>query len=192
KDLDKQLKAVIFGQDQAITKVVASIKMSRTGLGRDHKPIGSYLFAGPTGVGKTEVAKQLAEIMGISFQRFDMSEYMEKHAVSRLVGAPPGYVGYEEGGLLTDAITKNFRPEFVNRLDAIVEFQPLDKPLLLQVIRKFVSELEAQLLKKTISMEVYPDAIEWLYDKGYDPAYGARPFARVIDEHIKRRLVDDI
>lgn len=271
RDLDKQLKAVIFGQDSAIHKVVASIKMSRTGLGREHKPIGSYLFAGPTGVGKTEVAKQLAEIMGISFLRFDMSEYMEKHAVSRLVGAPPGYVGYEEGGLLTDAITKNphclllideiekahpdlvnillqvmdsakltdsngrtadfqnvilimtsnagafeaakggigimpdksstmsldaikktFRPEFINRLDAIVEFHALDKALLLQVIRKFVSELEAQLLKKTISMEVYPDAIEWLYDKGYEPAYGARPFARVIDEHIKRRLVDDI
>lgn len=271
KDLDKQLKAVIFGQDAAINKLVSSIKMSRTGLGREQKPIGSYLFAGPTGVGKTEVAKQLSEMMGISFLRFDMSEYMEKHAVSRLVGAPPGYVGYEEGGLLTDAIVKNphcvllideiekahpdlinillqvmdsgrltdsngrtadfqnvilimtsnagafetakgsmglvqdkqsmlsldaikktFRPEFINRLDAIVEFQPLDKPLLLQVIRKFISELEAQLLKKTISMEVYPNAIEWLYEKGYDPAYGARPFARIIDEHIKRRLVDDI
>jgi ATP-dependent Clp protease ATP-binding subunit ClpA len=271
KDLDKQLKAVIFGQDAAIGKIVASIKMSRTGLGRDNKPIGSYLFAGPTGVGKTEVSKQLAEMMGIHFLRFDMSEYMEKHAVSRLVGAPPGYVGYEEGGLLTDAIVKNphsvllidevekahpdlinillqvmdsgrltdsngrtadfqnvilimtsnagafetakgsmglkpersstlsldaikksFRPEFLNRLDAVVEFQPLDKPLLLQVIRKFISELEAQLLKKTISMEVYPAAIEWLYDKGYDPAYGARPFARVIDENVKRPLVDDI
>ncbi|MGZ3723462.1 MAG: ATP-dependent Clp protease ATP-binding subunit ClpA [Bdellovibrionales bacterium] len=271
RDLEKQLRAVIFGQDKAIQKVVTSIKMSRTGLGREHKPIGSYLFAGPTGVGKTEVAKQLAEIMGISFLRFDMSEYMEKHAVSRLVGAPPGYVGYEEGGLLTDSIVKNphcillidevekahpdlinillqvmdsgrltdsngrtadfqnvivimtsnagafetakggiglmpdksstmsldaikktFRPEFINRLDAIVEFQSLDKPLLLQVIRKFVSELEAQLLKKSISMEVYPDAIDWLYEKGYEPAYGARPFARMIDEHIKRRLVDDI
>ena len=271
KDLDKQLKSVIFGQDAAINKVVSSIKMSRTGLGRDNKPIGSYLFAGPTGVGKTEVAKQLSEILGIEFLRFDMSEYMEKHAVSRLVGAPPGYVGYEEGGLLTDAIVKNphcvllideiekahpdlinillqvmdsgrltdsngrtadfqnvilimtsnagafeaakgtlglvpdktsaisldaikrtFRPEFLNRLDAIVEFHPLDKPLLLQVIRKFISELEAQLLKKTISMEVYPDAVEWLFEKGYDPAYGARPFARVIDENIKRRLVDDI
>jgi len=271
KDLDKQLKAVIFGQDTAIQKLVTSIKMSRTGLGRDHKPIGSYLFAGPTGVGKTEVSKQLAENLGIQFLRFDMSEYMEKHAVSRLVGAPPGYVGYEEGGLLTDAIVKNphcvllmdevekahpdlinillqvmdsgrltdsngrtadfqnvvvimtsnagafetakgslglmpekssslsldaikknFRPEFLNRLDAIIEFQALDRPLLLQVIRKFVSELEAQLLKKTISMEVYPEAVEWLYDKGYDPAFGARPFARVIDEHIKRPLVDDI
>ncbi len=271
KDLDKQLKSLIFGQDAAINKVVASIKMSRTGLGRELKPIGSYLFAGPTGVGKTEVAKQLSELMGVQFLRFDMSEYMEKHAVSRLVGAPPGYVGYEEGGLLTDAVTKNphcvllidevekahpdlvnillqvmdsgrltdsngrtadfqnvilimtsnagafetakgslglmpdrgsnmsldaikrtFRPEFINRLDAIVEFQSLDKPLLLQVIRKFISELEAQLLKKTISMEVYPDAIDWLFEKGYEPAYGARPFARVIDEHIKRRLVDDI
>lgn len=271
KDLEKQLKSVIFGQDNAIGKLVNSIKMSRTGLGRDNKPIGSYLFAGPTGVGKTEVSKQLAELMGISFLRFDMSEYSEKHAVSRLVGAPPGYVGYEEGGLLTDAVVKNphcvllmdeiekahpdlnnillqvmdsgrltdsngrtadfqnvilimtsnagafetakgslgivqekgaamsldaikkmFRPEFLNRLDAIVEFQPLDKPLLLQVIRKFISELEAQLLKKKISMEVYPEAIEWLFDKGYDPAYGARPFARVIDENIKRRLVDEI
>ncbi len=271
RDLDKQLKSVIFGQDTAINKVVNAIKMSRTGLGRGNKPIGSYLFAGPTGVGKTEVSKQLAEMMGISFLRFDMSEYMEKHAVSRLVGAPPGYVGYEEGGLLTDAVTKNphcvllidevekahpdlvnillqvmdsgkltdsngraadfqnvilimtsnagafesskgglglvpekssamslevikrtFRPEFVNRLDAIVEFVSLDKPLLIQVIRKFISELEAQLLKKSISMEVYPEAVEWLFDKGYEPAYGARPFARVIDEHIKRRLVDDI
>jgi ATP-dependent Clp protease ATP-binding subunit ClpA len=210
-------------------------------------------------------------MLGIQFLRFDMSEYMEKHAVSRLVGAPPGYVGYEEGGLLTDAVFKNphcvllidevekahpdlinillqvmdsgkltdsngraadfqnvililtsnagafeaskgglginqeksssislemikkaFRPEFLNRLDAIVEFQALDRPLLLQVIRKFISELEAQLLKKTISMEVYPDAVEWLFDKGYEPAYGARPFARVIDEHLKRPLVDDI
>ncbi len=271
RDLDKQLKSVIFGQDNAILKVVSAIKLSRTGLGREQKPIGSYLFVGPTGVGKTEVAKQLAEIMGISFLRFDMSEYMEKHAVSRLVGAPPGYVGYEEGGLLTDSIVKNphcvllidevekahpdlvnillqvmdsgrltdsngrtadfqnvimimtsnagafeaskggiginpstgsamslevikrsFKPEFLNRLDAIVDFQALDKGLLLQVIRKFISELEAQLLKKTISMEVYPDAIEWLYEKGYDPAYGARPFARVIDEHLKRPLVDDI
>ncbi len=271
KDLDKQLKSVIFGQDPAIEKLVASIKLSRTGLGRENKPIGSYLFAGPTGVGKTEVTKQLAEQMGVTFLRFDMSEYMEKHAVSRLVGAPPGYVGYEEGGLLTEAIMKNphcvllidevekahpdlinillqvmdsgrltdsngrtsdfqnvvlvmttnagafeaakgsmglvkdrsstlsmdvikrsFRPEFLNRLDAIIEFKPLDKELLLQVIRKFASELEAQLLKKKISMEVYPNAIEWLYEKGYDPAYGARPFARVIDEHIKRPLVDDI
>ncbi len=271
RDLDKQLKAVIFGQDNAINKVVNAIKLSRTGLGREQKPIGSYFFAGPTGVGKTEVSKQLAEMLGISFLRFDMSEYMEKHAVSRLVGAPPGYVGYEEGGLLTDAVTKQphcvllidevekahpdllsillqvmdsgrltdsngrtadfqnvilimtsnagafetakgglglnpqksssismdvikktFRPEFINRLDAVVEFQTLDKPLLLQVIRKFVSELEAQLLKKTISMEVYPEAVEWLFEKGYDPAYGARPFARVIDEHLKRPLVDDI
>jgi ATP-dependent Clp protease ATP-binding subunit ClpA len=271
RDLDKQLKSVIFGQDTAIERLVASIKMSRTGLHRDHKPIGSYLFAGPTGVGKTEVSKQLAENLGISFLRFDMSEYMEKHAVSRLVGAPPGYVGYEEGGLLTDSITKNphcvllidevekahpdlinillqvmdsgrltdsngrtadfqnvilimtsnagafeaskgtmglmperssalsmdaikrhFRPEFLNRLDSVIEFQSLSKNLLLQVIRKFISELEAQLLKKTISMEVYPEAVEWLFEKGYEPAYGARPFARVIDEHIKRPLVDDI
>lgn len=271
RDLDKQLKTIIFGQDQAIDKVINSIKLSRTGLGRENKPIGSYLFAGPTGVGKTEVAKQLAENMGVHFLRFDMSEYMEKHAVSRLVGAPPGYVGYEEGGLLTDAVTKNphsvllidevekahpdlinillqvmdsgrltdsngrtadfqnvilimtsnagafeaakggigikpdtsstvsldvikrtFRPEFLNRLDAIVEFKSLTKDLLLQVVRKFASELEAQLLKKSIFMEVYPEAIEWLFEKGYDPAYGARPFARTVDEYLKKPLVDDI
>src|SRR5262249_45378584 len=132
RDLEKQLKAVIFGQDPAIHKVVASIKMSRTGLGRDSKPIGSYLFAGPTGVAKPEVAKQLAEIMGISFLRFDMSEYMEKHAVSRLVGAPPGYVGYEEGGLLTDAVTKS--PHCILLIDEVEKAHPDLANILLQVM----------------------------------------------------------
>jgi ATP-dependent Clp protease ATP-binding subunit ClpA len=271
KELGPKLKSVIFGQDTAIDKLVASIKLSRTGLSREHKPIGSYLFAGATGVGKTEVAKQLAQQLGIGFQRFDMSEYMEKHAVSRLVGAPPGYVGYEEGGLLTEAINKqphcvllidevekahpdlvnillqvmdngkltdsngrasdfqnvililtsnagafeaskggmglvpdksstlsvealkrNFRPEFLNRLDAIVEFQSLDKDLLVRVIQKFVMELEGQLLKKNVILEVSPEAIDWLFEKGHEPAYGARPFQRTVDEHIKRALVDEL
>lgn len=271
RDLGGKLKSVIFGQDVAIDKLVASIKLSRTGLSREHKPIGSYLFAGPTGVGKTEVAKQLAQLLGVGFQRFDMSEYMEKHAVSRLVGAPPGYVGFEEGGLLTEAINKqphcvllidevekahpdlvnillqvmdsgkltdsngrtsdfqnvilimtsnagafeaakggiginpekgsalsvealkrSFRPEFLNRLDAIVEFQALDKSLLLRVIQKFVMELEGQLLKKNVILEVTQEAIEWLFEKGHDPAYGARPFQRTVDEHIKRALVDEL
>jgi ATP-dependent Clp protease ATP-binding subunit ClpA len=271
KDLSTRLRGVIFGQDAAIDKLVAAIKMSRTGLSRAQKPIGSYLFAGPTGVGKTEVAKQLAELMGIAFLRFDMSEYMEKHAVSRLVGAPPGYVGFEEGGLLTEAVNKQphavllidevekahpdlvnillqvmdsgkltdsngrtsdfqniilimtsnagateaakgglgispqlgsqisvealkqtFRPEFLNRLDAIVEFQSLTKDLLLRVIQKFLMELEGQLLKKSVILEVSPDAVEWLFEKGHEPAYGARPFHRIVDEHIKKALVDEL
>lgn len=271
KDLGGDLKKRIFGQDAAIEKLTASIKLSRTGLGRDNRPIGSYLFAGPTGVGKTEVSKQLAELMGVPFLRFDMSEYMEKHSVSRLVGAPPGYVGYEEGGLLTEAVNKNpycvllldevekahpdlinillqvmdsakltdsngkasdfsnvilimtsnagaheaakgglginpdrgsavsmeaikkaFRPEFLNRLDAIVEFKNLDKPVLIEVVKKFVAELAAQLQPKKIDLEVTDSAIEWLFEKGHEPAYGARPFARTIDEYIKKPLVDDI
>lgn len=271
KDLGTRLRSVIFGQDTAIDKLVASIKLSRTGLNRAQKPIGSYLFAGPTGVGKTEVAKQLAELLGIGFLRFDMSEYMEKHAVSRLVGAPPGYVGFEEGGLLTEAINKQphavllideiekahpdlinillqvmdsgkltdsngrsadfqnvilimtsnagateaakgglginpetgssisvealkrtFRPEFLNRLDAIVEFHALTKTLLIRVIQKFLMELEGQLMKKNVILEVSPEAIEWLFEKGHEPAYGARPFQRTVDEHIKRALVDEL
>lgn len=270
-NLEPNLKKVIFGQDDAIHKLVASIKVARTGLGRKDKPVGCYLFAGPTGVGKTEVAKQLAEQMGIPFLRFDMSEYLEKHSVSRLVGAPPGYVGYEEGGLLTDAVTKNpysivlmdevekahpdlinillqvmdsgkltdangrvsdfsnvtlimtsnagafeaskggmgivqdtssarsidaikrqFRPEFLNRLDAVVEFRNLDKAILLKVVGKFVGELATQLEKRKIRLKVNDQAIEWLFQKGHDPAYGARPFARMVDEHLKRPLVDDI
>jgi ATP-dependent Clp protease ATP-binding subunit ClpA len=271
KDLEKNLKSVLFGQNPAIEKVVSAIKISRSGLANEKKPIGSFLFAGPTGVGKTELAKQLAHFLNVHFLRFDMSEYMEKHAVARLVGAPPGYVGYEEGGLLTeevfkkphsvllldevekahpdimnvllqvmdagqltdsngrrvdfqnvilimtsnagafeaskgglgivkdtgsklslDAIKRNFRPEFLNRLDAIVEFSSLDHDLLLRVVGKFVMELEAQLLRRNIHMEVHPEVFEWLLDQGYDPAYGARPFARFVDEHIKRPMVDEI
>ena len=269
--LEPQLKQVIFGQDSAIEKLVASIKLARTGMGRTHKPIGSYLFAGPTGVGKTEVSKQLAAALGVEFLRFDMSEYMEKHTLSRLVGAPPGYVGFEEGGLLTEAISKHpyavllmdevekahpdllnillqvmdngkltdangkqvdfqhvilimtsnagaheaakrglgiqpdggsaksleairrqFRPEFLNRLDAIVEFKELPKEMLIQVVKKFVEELRQQLKEKKVDLIVEDDAIEWLFEKGHQPAYGARPFARTVDEHIKKAMVDDL
>lgn len=271
KSLNEDLKKVIFGQDKAVDKLTAAIKMSRTGLGRENKPIGSFLFAGPTGVGKTELAKQLALQMGVKFLRFDMSEYLEKHSVSRLVGAPPGYVGYEEGGQLTEAINKNphavvlmdeiekahpdlinillqvmdngkltdnngrtsdftntvlimtsnagafeaskggvgikqerssaisldalknnFRPEFLNRLDAIVEFTPLPEKMLLLVVEKFVNELATQLKKKKINLKVTPEAIQWLFKKGHNPQYGARPFARIVDEHLKKPLVDDI
>ncbi len=271
KTLDSDLKAVIFGQDSAITKLSAAIKLSRTGLGRENKPIGSFLFAGPTGVGKTELAKQLAKNLGIEFIRFDMSEYMEKHAVSRLVGAPPGYVGYEEGGQLTEAMNKHphavvlmdeiekahpdlinillqvmdngkltdnngriadfthavlimtsnagafeaakgalgvvaerssarsldaiktqFRPEFLNRLDGIIEFGALDEVLLVRVVEKFIAELADQLKKKKIELTVSPDAVRWLFKKGHQPQYGARPFARTVDEHLKKPLVDDI
>jgi ATP-dependent Clp protease ATP-binding subunit ClpA len=271
KSLEDDLKAVIFGQDKAVNRLVSSIKMARTGLGRENKPVGSFLFAGPTGVGKTELAKQLAKNLGIEFLRFDMSEYMEKHAVSRLVGAPPGYVGYEEGGQLTEAMNKHphavvlmdevekahpdlinillqvmdhgkltdnngrvadftnatlimtsnagafeaskgalgvlterssarsleaiknqFRPEFLNRLDAIVEFLPLDEPLLIKVVEKFIGELADQLKKKKIELKVAPEAVRWLFKKGHQPQYGARPFARTVDEHLKKPLVDDI
>lgn len=271
RDLDKKLKAQIFGQDEAIERLVSSIKFSRSGLGRDTKPIGSYLFAGPTGVGKTEVCKQLALILGIPFVRFDMSEYMEKHTVARLVGAPPGYVGYEEGGQLTEAITKSpycvllldemekahadvynillqimdagrltdangrmadfrnvilvmtsnagaadvargsiglvnqpsrhqsmdaikktFTPEFINRLDAIVHFGDLDEAIVLRVVGKFVEEVQMQLQKKNVDLQVNKDVQVWLMKKGYDKVYGARPLARTIDEHIKKALVDEL
>lgn len=271
KEMDKALKAVVFGQEGAIDKVVAAIKLARTGLGRTNKPIGSFLFAGPTGVGKTEVAKQLALQMGVGFHRFDMSEYMEKHAVSRLLGAPPGYVGYEEGGLLTEAVTKSphsvilldeiekahpdlvnillqvmdnakltdsngkvadfnntvvimtsnagaqeaakgslglvpgepsaksleaikrtFPPEFLNRLDAIVEFKSLPKEMLLKVVEKFMLELKDQLHEKKVQLSWDQSVLEYLYEKGYNPAYGARPFARTVDEHVKKSLVDDL
>lgn len=271
KDLDKNIKSVLFGQDPAVEKVVTAIKLSRSGLARQNKPIGSFLFAGPTGVGKTELAKQLAHHLNIHFLRFDMSEYMEKHAVSRLVGAPPGYVGFDEGGLLTeevnkkphsvilmdeiekahpdlmnillqvmdagvltdsngrkvdfqntviimtsnagafeaskgglgivqesgsgismDVIKKSFRPEFLNRLDGVIEFKNLGRDLLIRVVQKFVMELEAQLLKKNIVMEIHPTVFDWIFDKGYEPAYGARPFARTVDEYIKKPMVDEI
>ena len=271
RDLEKNLKGRVFGQDKAIDSVVAAIKMSRTGLGRENKPIGSYLFAGPTGVGKTEVCKQLADLLGNKFLRFDMSEYMEKHTVSRLVGAPPGYVGYEEGGLLTEAVTKNpyavllldeiekahpdlnnillqvmdngtltdshgktadfrnviliattnagaadaakrsigvvegknsdksmeaikraFTPEFINRLDAIVHFDALPEAVILQVVHKFCRELADQLAKKKIDFSITDAAAKWIATKGFDPAYGARPLARTIDEQIKKPLADEI
>ncbi len=271
RDLDKKLKNLIFGQDEAIEKLVSSIKLSRSGLAREDKPIGSYLFAGPTGVGKTEVCKQLAHILGVPFARFDMSEYMEKHSVARLVGAPPGYVGYEEGGLLTEQITKTpycvllldeiekahpdlmnillqvmdagrltdangrqadfrnvilimttnagamdvakgaigitesstqvnasesikkaFAPEFINRLDATVHFKNLDAKIINQVAGKLISELSAQLKKKKIQIQVSEESQKWLAEKGYDKVYGARPMARVIDEHLKKPLVDEI
>ncbi|MBT4762659.1 MAG: ATP-dependent Clp protease ATP-binding subunit ClpA [Bdellovibrionaceae bacterium] len=271
KTLDIQLKSVIFGQNKSIDTLVSAIKLARTGLARENKPTGSYLFAGPTGVGKTEVSKQLAKHLAVPFLRFDMSEYMEKHTVSRLVGAPPGYVGFEEGGLLTEAAIKNpysvilmdelekahpdvsnillqvmdsgkltdsngkvadfqnvililtsnagayeaakqemgihpssassksieaikrsFKPEFINRLDAIVEFKSLEKEQLISVIHKFISELKNQLKDKKITLDVSDKAIEILFEKGHDPAYGARPFARIVDDELKKPLVDDI
>ena len=271
RELDSKLKGVVFGQDRAIEAVTTAIKLSRTGLGRENKPIGCYLFSGPTGVGKTEVCKQLAHFLGNTFVRFDMSEYMEKHTVSRLVGAPPGYVGYEEGGLLTEQVTKNpycvllldeiekahpdiynillqvmdngtltdshgktadfrnvililttnagaadaqkgsvginptssadksmeavkrtFTPEFINRLDAIVAFDKLPEDVMLQVVKKFLGDLEKQLGKKKIELQANEEALKWLLKKGFDPLYGARPMARTIDEHIKKPLVDEI
>lgn len=271
KELDKELKKVIFGQNKAIDSLVHSIKMSRAGLSNPRKPTGCYLFTGPTGVGKTEVCRQLAKILGTELLRFDMSEYMEKHAVSRLVGAPPGYVGYDEGGLLTEAIAKSpysvvlfdemekahpdianillqvmdngkltdsngkvvdfrsailimtsnagaremskrgmgiildaqkrkssealkqaFAPEFLNRLDAVINFDELPKDVLLQVIEKNIHELNEQLTEKAIQVSVTEKAKEWIFEKAYEPAYGARPFARAIDEHVKKKLVDEI
>ncbi len=271
KSLEEDLKQTIFGQDTAIEQLVLNIKMARLGIGKEDKPIGSFLFAGPTGVGKTELTKQLAKNLGVKFLRFDMSEYMEKHSVSRLVGAPPGYVGFDEGGLLTDTVTKHpysvllfdeiekahpdlinillqvmdngqltdsngkvahfenciivmtsnagaqaaargvmgigqvqtstlsikaikkhFKPEFINRLDAIVEFKALEKPQLLNVINKFVGNLKSQLLKKKINLHLDTNVTEWLFNKGYKPEYGARPFERIINEEIKKPLVDEI
>ncbi|RZQ56862.1 ATP-dependent Clp protease ATP-binding subunit ClpA [Pseudidiomarina tainanensis] len=271
KNLDRNLKLVVFGQDQAIDQLTSAIRLSRSGLGQEHKPIGSFLFAGPTGVGKTEITQQLAKVLGIEFVRFDMSEYMERHAVSRLIGAPPGYVGFEQGGLLTDAVIKHphcvllldeiekahgdiynillqvmdhgtltdnngrkadfrnvivvmttnagvqetvrqsigfqqqdhapdamaeinrtFSPEFRNRLDGIVWFNHLNQEVIEQVVDKFICELQAQLDKKHVSLELEPAAIRWLAEKGYDKAMGARPMARVIQEHLKKPLANEI
>lgn len=269
--LEEDLKTVIFGQDAAIEKLVASIKLSRSGLGNPLKPIGCYLFTGPTGVGKTEVSKQLARLLGTELIRFDMSEYMEKHAVSRLVGAPPGYVGFEEGGLLTERVSKNpyavllfdemekahpdianillqvmdngkltdtngktvdfrnvilimtsnvgsrevakqgmgivpseskkrsdtavksaFSPEFLNRLDAVVSFSHLSKEMVMRVIDKAFEELAQTLAERKIALSVTKSAKEFIFEKGYDPSFGARPIARAVDEHIKKKLVDEI
>ncbi len=271
KDLESSLKRVVFGQDDAIVALSSAIKLARAGLREPEKPIGNYLFAGPTGVGKTEVAKQLADTLGVELLRFDMSEYMEKHAVSRLIGAPPGYVGFDQGGMLTDgvdqnphcvllldemekahpdvynillqvmdhgkltdhngrttdfrnviiimtsnagasemakaaigfgrdrrtgedtaAIEKTFTPEFRNRLDAVVSFAPLGKEVILQVVEKFVLQLEAQLMDRNVTIELTRAAAEWLADKGYDDKMGARPLGRVIQEHIKKPLAEEL
>ncbi|MBT6343646.1 MAG: ATP-dependent Clp protease ATP-binding subunit ClpA [Tateyamaria sp.] len=271
KDLEVSLKRVVFGQDNAIDALSSAIKLARAGLREPEKPIGNYLFAGPTGVGKTEVAKQLADTLGVEMLRFDMSEYMEKHAVSRLIGAPPGYVGFDQGGLLTDgvdqhphcvllldeiekahpdvfnillqvmdhgkltdhngravdfrnvvlimtsnagaseqakaaigfgrdrregedtaAIERTFTPEFRNRLDAVISFAALSKDVILQVVEKFVLQLEAQLMDRNVSIDLTRAAAEWLANKGYDDTMGARPLGRVIQEHIKKPLAEEL
>lgn len=271
KNLNRDLKMVVFGQDKAIESLTDAIHLSRSGLGNEEKPIGSFLFAGPTGVGKTEVTQQLAKIMGVELVRFDMSEYMERHAVSRLIGAPPGYVGFDQGGLLTDAVIKNpysvvlldeiekahsdiynillqvmdhgtltdnngrkvdfrnvvlvmttnagvqetvrksigfkqqdhshdalseinkvFSPEFRNRLDAIIWFNHLETDIILQVVDKFIIELQAQLDVKGVSLDVTSDARAYLAEKGYDRSMGARPMSRLIKEEIKKELANEL
>ena len=269
--LENELKRVVYGQDTAISALSSAIKLARAGLREPEKPIGCYLFSGPTGVGKTEVAKQLAVSLGVELLRFDMSEYMERHTVSRLIGAPPGYVGFDQGGLLTDgvdqhphcvllldeiekahpdlfnillqvmdhgkltdhngkqidfrnvilimttnagasdaqraaigfgstkregddieAINRLFTPEFRNRLDAIIPFGALPIPVVHQVVQKFVMQLEAQLSERGVTFDLTPEAVAWLADKGYDERMGARPLGRVIQEHIKKPLADEV
>ncbi|MEZ2583687.1 ATP-dependent Clp protease ATP-binding subunit ClpA [Kluyvera intermedia] len=271
KNLGNRLKMLVFGQDKAIDALTEAIKMSRAGLGHDHRPVGSFLFAGPTGVGKTEVTVQLAKAMGIELLRFDMSEYMERHTVSRLIGAPPGYVGFDQGGLLTDAVIKHphavllldeiekahpdvfnlllqvmdngtltdnngrkadfrnvvlvmttnagvreterksiglihqdnstdameeikkiFTPEFRNRLDNIIWFDHLSTDVIHQVVDKFIVELQVQLDQKGVSLEVSQEARDWLAEKGYDRAMGARPMARVIQDNLKKPLANEL
>jgi ATP-dependent Clp protease ATP-binding subunit ClpA len=271
KNLERNLKLVIFGQDRAVESLAAAIKMARSGLGDQRKPLGNFLLAGPTGVGKTEVTRQLAIAMGVEFLRFDMSEYMERHTVSRLIGAPPGYVGFDQGGLMTEAITKHphcvllldeiekahpdvfnlllqvmdhgtltdnngrkadfrhviivmttnagaqemnrpsigfmhsdntsdgmeairrlFTPEFRNRLDAVIQFAPLDRATIERVVDKLIVEVEAQLEQKGVQLNVEDAARSWIAEKGYDPKMGARPMARVIQEHIKRPLAEEL
>jgi len=269
--LEQSLKTVVFGQDQAIVALTSAIKLARAGLREPEKPIGSYLFTGPTGVGKTEVAKQLADTLGVELLRFDMSEYMERHTVSRLIGAPPGYVGFDQGGLLTDgvdqhphcvvlldeiekahpdlynillqvmdhgkltdhngksvdfrnvilimtsnvgamelakspigfgrkreqgddeeAINRLFTPEFRNRLDAIISFAPLPREVVRRVVEKFVLQLEGQLAERGVTINLLPEAADWLAERGYDERMGARPLGRVIQEHIKKPLADQV
>ncbi|MFN7618776.1 MAG: ATP-dependent Clp protease ATP-binding subunit ClpA [bacterium] len=271
RQLETDLNRVVFGQSAAIEQVSAAMKLARAGLRDPSKPIGAFLFSGPTGVGKTEVAKQLASTLGIEMLRFDMSEYMERHTVSRLIGAPPGYVGHDQGGLLTDAVDQHphavvlldeiekahpdvynillqvmdngmltdavgkkvdfrntilimttnagaadnarasigfgrgkvegeddkaiqrlFAPEFRNRLDAIVAFKALDSETIKSVVTKFIIQLEAQLADRNITIELTDEAADWLAKNGFDELYGARPLARVIQEHIKKPLADDI
>ena len=271
RNLERNLKLVIYGQDAAVETLTDAIKMSRSGLGDERKPVGSFLFAGPTGVGKTEVTRQLAIALGIEFIRFDMSEYMERHTVSRLIGAPPGYVGFDQGGLLTEAIAKHphavllldeiekahpdvfnlllqvmdhgtltdnngrkadfrhviivmttnagaadmartpigfmpgdnttdgmeaikklFTPEFRNRLDAIIQFGGLDERTIERVVEKLLVEIETQLEGKRVSLQLDDAARRWIAKTGYDPKMGARPMARVIQEHIKRPLAEEL
>jgi ATP-dependent Clp protease ATP-binding subunit ClpA len=270
-ELKSKLQSVIFGQDHAINQVVGAIKLSRSGLGQPEKPVGSFLFSGPTGVGKTELAKQLAAVMGVEFIRFDMSEYAESHTVSRLIGAPPGYVGFDQGGLLTDAVNKTpyavlvldeiekahpnlfnlllqvmdhatltdnngkkadfrnvilimttnagarelseggigfqkhtgkgqgrgaieraFSPEFRNRLDAWVAFNPLDFEVIERIVDKFIDELNAQLKEKKVVVKLSSEARAWLAKRGFDRLYGARPMARLIQSKIKEPLAEKI
>ena len=271
KTLEMDLKTMVFGQDKAISALSSAIKMSRAGLREPEKPIGAYLFSGPTGVGKTEVARQLAMTLGVELVRFDMSEYMERHSVSRLIGAPPGYVGFDQGGLLTDAVDQQphtvllldeiekahpdlfnillqvmdhgkltdhqgksvdfrnvilimttnagaaemakpaigferserigddteaiermFTPEFRNRLDAVIAFSNLAPEVISRIVDKFIIELEAQLDERNVIIELTDDAREWLAKKGYDKLFGARPLARVIQEHIKKPLAEEL
>ena len=271
RDLAKNLKMVVFGQDEAVDAIANAVKLGRAGLGNVERTIGSFLFSGPTGVGKTEVTRQLARILGIDLIRFDMSEYMERHTVSRLIGSPPGYVGFDQGGLLTEqvnrhphavllldeiekahpdvfnlllqimdhgtltdnngrkadfrnimlimttnagaeegsrpfigfteqdhssdsmkVIEKTFSPEFRNRLDAVIQFGSLSPEIIEHVVDKFVFELESQLHDKNVTLQLDPDARQWLAIKGYDPKMGARPMARVIQEHIKKALADEL
>ncbi len=271
RNIENTLKRVVYGQDKAIEALSASIKLARAGLREPEKPIGNYLFSGPTGVGKTEVAKQLAQVLGVQLLRFDMSEYMERHTVSRLIGAPPGYVGFDQGGLLTDGVDQNpycvllldeiekahpdlfnillqimdhgkltdhngksvdfrnvilimttnagaadlakpaigftrnkrtgedteainrlFAPEFRNRLDATIAFGHLSTEVIGNVVEKFVLQLEAQLADRQVTIELSPDAKDWLIERGYDEQMGARPMARVIQEYVKKPLAEDL
>ncbi|HSK75412.1 MAG TPA: AAA family ATPase, partial [Thermoanaerobaculia bacterium] len=279
RQLESALKAQVYGQDEPIERLVSAIKVARAGLREPQKPVGCFLLTGPTGVGKTEMAKQLAEVLGISFLRFDMSEYMERHTVSRLVGAPPGYVGYDRGGLLTEAVAKNphavllldeiekahedvfnillqvmdhgtltdtngkptdfrhvimlmtsnvgaremaqralgfaetgeafnpknpkdteadraverlFSPEFRNRLDARLRFNPLSPEVMERIVEKFMLQLGAQLTEKKVTIEATDAARKLLAEKGFDPAFGARPLGRVLEDQVKRPLTDEL